>query len=788
MYYRLLIVLNSVIASISKFKITTCRTWAQREKGQVGLLFAFITLSILGVMGISFLYRMRLEQMAASNFKDSIRADYIAQAGMERSIAELRNDTNEYDDLYERWAQNIKETVKNEDDDPLENVDEENIEENAEFEGDEKDKDNEMEVETFDEASRININTAGMGSYHDGWSPYEISLRALDGLSKNQVEAILRYRYGPDGAPGKKGVDDDKDNAILECDGIDNDGDGEVDEKDEGIDEPDEFCPDHPYGDDHPFDTVEEIRLVPGIGEKTFDKIKDFITIYSYDRDLDKERKPRININKAFPSTISQTLQKIGYPEDKANQIAVNIVDFRDKDNHPTEYGGKYGIERTAYINEVMPHFICSAETAAGDVVKGGTRFLLDKAEKAVTDRLNGKVKKGTSFVIDKAKEEVLKKENSLIEKIEKVLENYEMTNKRRTFNTLPRRISLSELGKYAGVFVDLFKGKKGWAQEGGKKIKVEIEMEWIELFNPYDVPCSISKWRIETSCGKKKLNGEVPPRSYRIIFNIVIKIGEEVTGKQLLGNYADTVILRNEQGNIVDKTSYHNYNLPWNAFEKNDPRTREFVSSLPGGSPGFRNWFWLPTLGEGKDGDDYSGVYVKDKSFANIGEIGHIHTGEQWRTINLQAGGDWRICDRVSVADLPNAMIRGRININTASEQVLESLPCIDSSLAKAIIMYNEKKGPFNEIGEIAEVFVLEKLGCNGIDDDGDGHIDEDDEKEIILRSLSNLITVRSNCFTILSQGRILGDGQVMAERKIKVVVDRGTLPLKVRYYRELY
>ncbi|MEA3485178.1 MAG: helix-hairpin-helix domain-containing protein, partial [Candidatus Aerophobetes bacterium] len=126
--------------------------------------------------------------------------------------------------------------------------------------------------------------------------------------------------------------------------------------------------------------------------------------------------------------------------------------------------------------------------------------------------------------------------------------------------------------------------------------------------------------------------------------------------------------------------------------------------------------------------------------------------------------------------------------NINTASEQVLQSLPYIDSSLAKAIIMYNEKKGAFNEIGEIAEILPLEKLGCNGIDDDGDGYIDEEDEKEAIFRSLSNLITVRSNCFTIVSQGKVRRAGQMVAEKKIKEIIDRGSPSLKVKYYQEVY
>jgi competence ComEA-like helix-hairpin-helix protein len=59
---------------------------------------------------------------------------------------------------------------------------------------------------------------------------------------------------------------------------------------------------------------------------------------------------------------------------------------------------------------------------------------------------------------------------------------------------------------------------------------------------------------------------------------------------------------------------------------------------------------------------------------------------------------------DKITVADPPQVPVRGRININTATKKVLQCLPGVDSSLAKAIINYGDRKGPFNEIGEIKE------------------------------------------------------------------------------------
>lgn len=734
----------------------------RKEDGQIALILAFVFLALLGAIGGSFLYRMRLEQRAASNYQDSVKAYYLAQAGIERAIAELRNDNNGYDDLYESWALGFKETWK---------------EGKYSVYYEEKEESKER-VGIFDEAAKININAVGMNTYHDGWTPYEISLASIGVLNKklssDVIEAIIVYRYGPDGAPGVKGVDDDKDNSLLQTDGIDNDADGEIDEIDEGIDEPDEFRPQQPYGDDNPFDTVEEIRLVPGIGETIFNDIKDYLTIYSYDKNLDKEGKLRININKASPSKISQTLQEVGMPIEKADQIAVNIVDFRDEDNFPTAYRGKYGIERTPYINEVMPNFVTSVRVAVEDLVKGGVKFLKDKIEKEIKNKLKEKVRKSALKLEKEIEKNTSLREEELKKGVERIIEDYQPLKKENKIITKLFRL----LGE---------KRAQAAEKKPSEKVRIEIEIEWIELFNPYETPCQIGEWQIKTSLGTRTLWGKMPSGSYRLIFNVVITMPGISIGREILGDNGDTVILKNKRRNVVDKVTYSGYGVPWSAWEKNDPRSREFASIVPGGSPGFRNWFWMPEVGEGKNKNDYSSFYVKDKPFANIGEIGFIHS-EEWRTIRLEQGGEWQILDKITIADPPQQPIQGRININTASRQVLEALPGIDSTLSQAIINYgNSKKRPFNEIGEILEILLLARLGSNGKDDDNDGYIDEEDEREAIFRSLSNLITTRSNCFTVISQGEVIRNGEIVAERKIKAVIDRGSLPMKIKYYREL-
>jgi len=726
----------------------------------MALILVLLVLGISAVVGVSFLYRMRLEVKAVKSFGDSLRADYLAQAGIERAIATLKNDTNEYDDLYEEWAQDFKESL---------GEGRYYLASNPHGESTKEDKE---KVGIFDEASKINLNMAGAGHSTQGWTPYEINLGKLEGLSQSKVEAILKYRYGPDGAPGVRGKDDDKDREALESDGIDNDGDGAIDEPGEGIDEPDEFRPDSPYGDDNPFETVEEIRLVPGIGEKTFNRIRDYITIYSYDKNVNKKGALRTNINTASPDEISRALQRGGLAPDRAHQLAVNIVDFRDPDSYPTEYQGKCGIEKTPYINEVMPFFTSSVSAAVSELIKGGVRYLVKKVEEKVTEEMHQKIKVSPEVAVKETKKAISEKVPALEKAVEAIIREYQEESKNES--------------KKTGFFTLLGEGIAE-AQEA-KKVKITFEVEWIELFNPYDIPCRVDGWFIKTSLRKKDLSGRVRPRSYRLILNIVIRTPTATIGRPLLNNYADTVVLKNKGGNVVDKVSYRNYNAPWNAFEKNDPRVRRFASSLPGGSPGFRNWFWLPMVGEGKDKEDYSSFVVKNRFFPNIGEVGYMHVGEEWRTIKIQQGGDWRILDEITVADPPEEPVRGRINLNTASGEVLQSLPAVDSSLAKSIIRYcDSKKGALNEIGEIMEVLLMERWGFNAVDDDKDGYVDEDDEREAIFRGLSNLISVRSNCFTIISLGEVVENEKVRAKKKIKVVVDRGDSPLKVKYYREL-
>ncbi|GAG90633.1 unnamed protein product, partial [marine sediment metagenome] len=157
--------LELLTEGLMKFKKSLLNI-VQKEDGQMALILAFVFLAVLGTIGISFLYRMRLEDRAVSNYQDSLKADYLAQAGIERAIAELRNDTNEYDDLYEPWARGFQESLG-----------EGNYEVSEAENPGENEKGERLGI--FDEASKINLNVVGAGKYHEGWTPWEINLGAI---------------------------------------------------------------------------------------------------------------------------------------------------------------------------------------------------------------------------------------------------------------------------------------------------------------------------------------------------------------------------------------------------------------------------------------------------------------------------------------------------------------------------------------------------------------------------------------------------------------------------------
>lgn len=143
--------------------------------------------------------------------------------------------------------------------------------------------------------------------------------------------------------------------------------------------------------------------------------------------------------------------------------------------------------------------------------------------------------------------------------------------------------------------------------------------------------------------------------------------------------------------------------------------------------------------------------------------------------TVTIDSNGtDTPRLDYVLLVPMKDSLGRaGRININTAlynstaNEGVLEGLPGIDNALELAIINDLKTNGAFLEIGDILSV-----AGFN----------------ESIFAPISNLITVRSDVFKIYCTAQALDPiGEVVAEKKVEVIVDRSSLPIKILSWKEI-
>ena len=170
---------------------------------------------------------------------------------------------------------------------------------------------------------------------------------------------------------------------------------------------------------------------------------------------------------------------------------------------------------------------------------------------------------------------------------------------------------------------------------------------------------------------------------------------------------------------------------------------------------------------------------------YSSPAELSFVHKGKQWQTINLWQSYDKKILDAFTVVENVEQPVIGRININTATPETLYCLPFIDSNIARQII----SSRPFSNICDIVGApngllnHEITKYGTNLVDDNKDGWIDTEDEKELIISSIINLITVRGNVFTINVKAQkvidydnngIITENEILAETNFRVIYDR--------------
>jgi type II secretory pathway component PulK len=109
-----------------------------------------------------------------------------------------------------------------------------------------------------------------------------------------------------------------------------------------------------------------------------------------------------------------------------------------------------------------------------------------------------------------------------------------------------------------------------------------------------------------------------------------------------------------------------------------------------------------------------------------------------------------------------PFPAIYGKINLNTAPSEVLQALPGVNQTLAEKIIAAR----PFGDyqrlkrgIGDLVTKRVLTT---------------EDSKSFEQFGKMANLVTVRSDVYEIIATGQWVRQGVVLAEKKIRMVVER--------------
>lgn len=718
-------------------------------------------------------------------------AKNFSKIGIESAIWEIDKDDREYDCFLDNWREN--------------------------FQGDEVDLNNDGEKDSKwfyvkdrkgniigryavlveDENGKININANGNLNltFNEGHSCFEINIfeKILD---KTLYFNIVNFRYGQDGKPGKAGFDDNKNNLLNLVDGIDNNCNGIVDELEEGIDEDAEFYHIKPYGDDRPYFSPSEIKLVSGFGEKNYEKIKNFITTFSYDRDLNKNEKARIDINNASLEMLIDFFKKIGYPEKQAIQISLNILDFRDKDSIPSIYGNMTGIEETPYLNEID-----AVVPWEKRILKNGIIIFEEKGDQFIEifnpyskpiDISGWKIKGVLTLssndwnTVENTSKEIyddISNGETIIEQ-EKVNKIQNLLSK---FTTITIKNN-SIIPPYSFYTI-------------GDKLRLIVVVTFSSYGIPIVVPLFFLTSGFPENCHQYENIVAINPGSFGFLGEFFSKI-------PFFSNIGldFTIKLYDNKGNLIEYCEYF-VDAPENTVQKNDPRMKSITDWFLGfPSPNGLNFYFQPWIGGefGKVNWTFawpSSFYVKNNQFSTLGELSFIHKMEHWKSLNFWKGEDSKIIDYFTCYKKVDENIYGRININTASKQVLECLPLVNEELAKKIISAR----PFKEISEILGIYgdkgkrgelneEITKLGFDLKDNDLDLYIDIEKEKEMIFSKIVNLITVKSNVFKIISIGQKVQDknnngkienNEVIGEKKIVVWYDRNKK--KIIYKKEL-
>ena len=330
----------------SIFIITTSQK--QKYKG-IALVAVLAILVVLAILAATFVTLMNIESKQSDMGVNSQQLDMLLYSGFEQAKAEISVGKGEQSRRIIKGGKYSEWYIV-------------------------KDKTGKVigryKIKIEDEAGKVNVQKAFLlqDSKGSGWDTGEINLPKALGVSSKIAEKLIKFRYGKNNLPGGRG-DDDQNNLLLMADGIDNNANGIIDEDDEGINDPKEYSVEHLKGDDRKFSSISEmLNILTGnnnYSQKLRYSIRNTIpqraTIYS----IDVPGSPTLrndyssDINSITPRECRKILIKANAlkpfepSSSKQQQLAVNLVDYRDENHVLSTLGSTYGVEAVCF-NEIL--------------------------------------------------------------------------------------------------------------------------------------------------------------------------------------------------------------------------------------------------------------------------------------------------------------------------------------------------------------------------------------------------------------------------------------------------
>jgi len=330
----------------SKFKI-------QKFKG-IAIVAVLAILTVLALLAAGFVTMTSMQSKTSKASLDSFRAKLLVESGLSHAASLIQQDSNpkgllcdsvETDPLtLHPKAGEIWHIVKDENGTPI----------------------GRYRIKITDESGKLNVNFLPELAQHvvlkskkDKKDPRKSPLFSF--VDPKIIKKILAYQYGPNRLPGLRNIDDNDNNLLFENDGIDNNFNGKIDELGEGIDDPSEFNPLYPKGDDRSIGSIAEVAdflqpLSPDGKPPKINKLSKVFSTRSNSKTISQnEDNKNVNINGATVREIAQGIRKRKGAKMGADlsRFACNIADFRDENHVISTYAGGYGVEAICF-SEVM--------------------------------------------------------------------------------------------------------------------------------------------------------------------------------------------------------------------------------------------------------------------------------------------------------------------------------------------------------------------------------------------------------------------------------------------------